>query len=278
MSLFYSDWFYEKQPLGYDPEKEPESPAEQQAMDAIRLVLRGTCRIDWAAQMEKLLAAAKGGYTLAWSMLGWCYHYKPATYLCSSDFGHRGSSLRTYRAAEAYYEKGIAAGDLNALYGFGMLSLLGSWGQDSFPGLHPVEGLASLLSAARQGMPKAMLVLGRMFRNDVFREERDIACQLNAIARNRMRDKRVLRYNEAGETVFDPDAFHMMHFACMLDEVLADYWLEQAQLSASGCRRLAEPEEITRRMQLALEKCKAFEVGYLAHWQHDIDLEQQALE
>lgn len=278
MSLFYSDWFYEKLPFGYDPEKEPENPAEQQAMDAIRLVLRGTCRIDWAAQMEKLLAAAKGGYTLAWSMLGWCYHYKPATYLCSSDFGNRGSSLRTYRAAEAYYEKGIAAGDLNALYGFGMLSLLGSWGQDSFPGLRPVEGLASLLSAARQGMPKAMLALGRMFRNDVFREERDIACQLDAIARNRMRDKRVLRYNEAGEPVFDPDAFHMMHFACMLDEVLADYWLEQAQLSASGCRRSAEPEEITRRMQLALEKCKAFEVGYLAHWQHDIDLEQQALE
>ena len=45
MSLFYSDWFYEKLPLGYDPEKEPESPSEQQAMGAIRFVLLGTCQI-----------------------------------------------------------------------------------------------------------------------------------------------------------------------------------------------------------------------------------------
>ena len=35
MSLFYSDWFYEKLPLGFDPKKEPKDEAEKLALRAI---------------------------------------------------------------------------------------------------------------------------------------------------------------------------------------------------------------------------------------------------
>ena len=91
-------------------------------------------------------------------------------------------------------------------------------------------------------------------------------------------------YGSAGQQItgkfetFWPRMVHKARPGRWAYDAVTYYWLEQAQLSASGCHRSAEPEEITRRMQLALEKCRTFEVGYLAHWQHDIELEQQALE
>lgn len=278
MSLFYSDWFYEKLPLGFNPKKEPKDEAEKLALRAICNATADR-RISVKSIVSDLTKAAEMGYTPAWYMLGWLYQYQPPIFIFDAYFGSEGNRLRNYKKAEEYYKTAVEAGEKNALYGLATLCIFGSEGLDYYHGRSPLEGLKYMTAAAKAGVGKAMASLGYIFYNDIYADDEQIQFQLEAIANNRMRDESVLRYSDKGTLVFDPDALHLVNFSCIYDEILASYWLERFDEYADGFETdfENEPQEITQRTEQALLRLREYEREYLAHWKLFEDRELQGI-
>lgn len=279
MRLFYSDWFYEKLPLDFDPKKEPKDEAEKLALRAICNATADR-RISVESIVRDLTRAAEMGYTPAWYMLGWLYQYQPPIFITDDPyFDTEGNRLRKYKKAEEYYKTAVEAGEKNALYGLATLCIFGSEGVEDYHGRSPLEGLKYMTAAAKAGVGKAMVSLGCIFYNDIYAEDDQIQFQLEAIANNRMRDDSVLRYSDSGDLVFDPDALHLVNFSCIYDEILASYWLERFDEYADGFETdfENEPQEITQRTEQALLRLREYEREYLAYWKPFEDRELQGI-
>lgn len=278
MSLFYSDWFYEKLPLDCNLEKEPKDKAEKLALRAIYNAITDS-KMSVESIENDLTKAAEMGYTPAWYMLGWLFQYQPPIFITDAHFGSTGNRLRNYKKAEKYYKTAVEAGERNALYGLATLCIFGSEGQDCYHGRSLLEGLKYIIAAAKAGVGKAMVSLGCIFSNDIYAEDDQIQFQLDAIANNRMRDKSVLRYSDSGNPVFDPDALHLVNFSCICDEALANYWLKKYDEYVDGFEVdfENEPQDITRRTEQALLQLQEYEKKYLAYWKPFEDCEIQGI-
>lgn len=119
MRLFYSDWFYEKLPLDFDPKKEPKDEAEKLALRAICNATNDR-RISVKSIVSDLTRAAEMGYTPAWYMLGWLYQYQPPIFVTDDPyFDSEGNRLRKYKKAEEYYKTAVEAGEKKRPLRFG---------------------------------------------------------------------------------------------------------------------------------------------------------------
>ena len=115
--MVYNLFFYDKVPLGYDPDKTPENEAEELAIRTMQNALS-----DYPSSMtpdnavEALTRAAGMGFLPAPYWCGCLYQYHPYIFLRTWYYGSPSCAQMHYRKAESFYQKAIRAGDMNAHY------------------------------------------------------------------------------------------------------------------------------------------------------------------
>lgn len=263
--MVYNLFFYDKVPLGYDPDKTPSSEAEELAISTMKVALSahpGTMRPDDAA--EALTGAYDMGFLPALYWCGWLYQYQPYIFLRTWYYGRPGCALMHYRKAESFYLKAIRAGDVNAHYGLSTLYIFGNYDNSDhylygYPGINLSEGIYHMRKAASGGVRKAAKGLSLFYANDIYNTEEELQNYLHGIKDNKYRNQSGLRYGENGELVFDPDALGLVNFECICDGELSRYWSER--ISDSQSKEPAHIIELTARVAARL---KEYEETYLA--------------
>lgn len=263
--MVYNLFFYDKVPLGYDPDKTPENEAEELAIRTMQNALSnnpGPMTPDDA--VEALRGAADMGFVPALYWCGWLYQYQPYIFLRTWYYGRPGCALMHYRKAESFYLKAIRAGDMNAHYGLSTLYIFGNYDNtdhypDGYPGINLSEGLYHMRKAAMNGVAKAAESLSLFFANKIYNCEEELQNYLHGIKVNKYRNQSGLRYDENGELVFDPDALGCVNFECIRDDELSRYWGER--ISDPQSKEPAHINELTARVAAQLKK---YEETYLA--------------
>lgn len=263
--MVYNLFFYDKVPLGYDPDKTPENEAEELAIRTMRNALSdhpGTMGPDDAT--EALTKAYEMGFLPALYWCGWLYQYHPYIFLRTWYYGRPGCALMHYRKAENFYLKAIHAGDINAHYGLSTLYIFGNYDNtdhylDGYPGINLSEGLYHMHEAAISGVAKARECLSLFYANNIYNSEEELQSYMYGIKVNKYRDQSGLRYGENGELVFDPDALGLINFECIRDDELSRYWIERISDPQSE-----EPPHIVELTVRTAARLKEYEETYLA--------------
>lgn len=263
--MVYNLFFYDKVPFEYDPDKTPESEAEELAIRTMKIALSdnpGPMTPDDA--VEALTGAADLGFVPALYWCGWLYQYQPYIFLRTWYYGRPGCALMHYRKAENFYLKAIRAGDMNAHYGLSTLYIFGNYDNtdhypDGHPGINLSEGLYHMRKAAASGVAKAAEGLSLFFANKIYNSEEELQNYLHGIKVNKYRNQSGLRHGENGELVFDPDALGCVNFECIRDDELSRYWGERISDPQSK-----EPPHIIELTEQAKARLKEYEETYLA--------------
>lgn len=263
--MVYNLFFYDKVPLGYDPDKTPENKAEELAIRTMKIALSGNpgpMTPDDA--VEALTRAADSGFLPALYWCGWLYQYHPYIFLKTWYYGRPGCALMHYRKAENFYLKAIHAGDIIAHYGLSTLYIFGNYDNtdhypDGYPGINLSEGLYHMRKAAVSGIAKAAEGLALFFANKIYNSEEELQNYLHGIKVNKYRNQSGLRYDENGELVFAPDALGVVNFDCICDDELSSYWSERISNPQSK-----EPPHIIELTARAAARLKKYEETYLA--------------
>ena len=265
--MVYNLFFYDKVPLGYDPDKTPENEAEELAIRTMQNALSnnpGPMTPDDA--VEALRGAADMGFVPALYWCGWLYQYQPYIFLRTWYYGRPGCALMHYRKAESFYLKAIRAGDMNAHYGLSTLYIFGNYDNtdhypDGYPGINLSEGLYHMRKAAMNGVAKAAESLSLFFANKIYNCEEELQNYLHGIKVNKYRNQSGLRYGENGELVFDPDALGLVNFECIRNDELSRYWKDPQS---------EEPPHITVLTEQATARLKEYEEIYLARMEKSL--------
>jgi len=263
--MVYNLFFYDKVPLGYDPDKTPENEAEELSLRTMKIALSdnpGPMTPDDA--VEALTRAADLGFVPALYWCGWLYQYQPYIFLRTWYYGRPGCALMHYHKAESFYLKAIRAGDRNAHYGLSTLYIFGNYDNtdhylDGYPGINLSKGLYHMHVAAICGVAKAAEGLSRFFANKIYNSEEELQSYLHGIKVNSYRNQSGLRYGKNGELVFDPDALGLVNFECIRDDELSRYWSER--VSDPQSKETPRIVELTEQTAVQL---KEYEETYLA--------------
>ncbi len=265
---FYN--FYEKVPLDYDSEKTPENKAEELAVNTMKNALSnypGTMTPDDA--VKALEKSADMGFLSARYWCGWLYQYQPLIFQREWYWREYGSAIMNYRKAEKYYLKAIKAGDNNALYGLATLYIFGTYDYEHM-GIALTRGLSYMVEAARKGVSEAAKALGKIFANDIYRDEEEIQSYLHGIKVNKYRDQSGLRYDEDGNLLFDADALGLLNFEYIRNDTLSAYWYQRISDPHSK-----EPSNINTLMLEAVQALMKYEKAYLDYWKSWIERERK---
>lgn len=262
--MIYNMFFYDKLPLGYDPDAIATNEAEELALATMKNALSdhpGCMTPDQATQA--LTTAYKKGFLPALYWCGWLYQYQPYIFLRTWYYGRTGCAFMHYRKAEHFYLKAIHAGDMNAHYGLATLYIFGNYDHsdhyvDGFPGIHLSKGFYHMHQAALNGVKKAMKGLSFFFKNQIYNSEIEIQNYLYAIQVNKYRDQSGLRYGTNNELIFDPDALGLINLECIDNKELSQFWSQQANYS--HCQ---ESARIIELMNQAMAHLKEYEKEYL---------------
>ncbi len=271
--MVYNMKVFDRQPLGYDPEKVPSDEAERLAFEAVKNALSQNPGImrpdDAAAALER---AAAEGYPHALYFCGWLYQYQPLIFLRTRYYGERGSALLHYNKAEKYYLMAMRAGNEVARYALASLYLFGTGYGGGLLGKAPLRGLIHMVEAARAGVSRAAEVLSLLFSGEIYRSPEELTAYLAGIESNKYRDSSVLRYDARGALVFDPDALGVLNPSCLRDETLAAYWRERVDDPWEE-----EPRDVGERLLDAMARFSAYEKEYFARVAPLLDGEREAL-
>lgn len=271
--MVYNMKVFDRQPLGYDPEKMPSGEAERLALETVKNALSqnpGVMRPDDAA--AALERAAAEGYPHALYLCGWIYQYQPLIFLRTWYYGERGSGLLHYNKAEKYYLMAMRAGDEVARYALASLYLFGTRYGGGLLGKAPLRGLIHMVEAARAGVARAAEVLSLLFSGEIYRDGEELTAFLAGIEGNKYRDSSVLRYDAGGALVFDPNALGVLDPSSLRDEILAAYWRERVTDPWKE-----EPCDVSERLLDAMARFSAYEKEYLANLAPVFDGERQDL-